>query len=118
MRRVREIRGQLLDIMQSRGLAEVSCGAAWDEVRRCICCAYFHKAARLKGIGEYVNARTGMPCHLHPTSALFGLGFTPDYIIYHDLVMTSKVRAAAGSRHCGWAALTSRATPRRSICST
>ena len=35
--------------------------------------------------------RTGMPCHLHPTSALFGMGFTPDYIIYHELVMTSKV---------------------------
>ena len=32
-----------------------------------------------------------MPCHLHPTSALFGMGFTPDYIVYHELVMTSKV---------------------------
>ena len=36
--------------------------------------------------------RTGMPCHLHPTSALFGMGYTPDYIVYHELVMTSKVR--------------------------
>jgi pre-mRNA-splicing factor ATP-dependent RNA helicase DHX38/PRP16 len=44
-----------------------------------------------QGIGEYVNMRTGMPCHLHPTSALFGMGFTPDYIVYHELVMTSKV---------------------------
>ena len=39
-----------------------------------------------------MNMRTGMPCHLHPTSALFGMGFTPDYIVYHELVMTSKVR--------------------------
>eukprot|EP01097_Dermamoeba_algensis_P009794 TRINITY_DN7036_c0_g1_i1.p1 TRINITY_DN7036_c0_g1~~TRINITY_DN7036_c0_g1_i1.p1 ORF type:complete len:130 (-),score=28.09 TRINITY_DN7036_c0_g1_i1:120-509(-) len=31
-----------------------------------------------------------MPCHLHPTSALFGLGYTADYIVYHELVMTSK----------------------------
>ena len=46
----------------------------------------------LQGIGEYVNMRTGMPCHLHPTSALFGMGYTPDYIVYHELVMTSKVR--------------------------
>lgn len=53
--------------------------------------AYFHQAARLKGIGEYVNCRTGMPCHLHPTSALFGMGFTPDYVVYHELIMTSKV---------------------------
>ena len=37
-----------------------------------------------------MNTRTGMPCHLHPTSALFGMGYTPDYIVYHELVMTSK----------------------------
>ena len=40
--------------------------------------------------GEYVNCRTAIPCHLHPTSALYGLGFTPDYIVYHELVFTSK----------------------------
>ena len=44
-----------------------------------------------QGLGEYVNLRTGMPCHLHPTSALFGMGYTPDYIVYHELVMTAKV---------------------------
>jgi len=90
MRKVREIRSQLLDIMKSQKLAHISCGSGWDIVRKAICSAYFFQAARLKGIGEYVNARTGMPCHLHPTSSLFGLGFTPDYIIYHDLVMTTK----------------------------
>ena len=31
-----------------------------------------------------------MPAHLHPTSALFGMGFTADHIVYHELVMTSK----------------------------
>lgn len=39
-----------------------------------------------------MNVRTGMPCHLHPTSSLFGMGYTPDYIIYHELVMTTKVK--------------------------
>jgi len=51
----------------------------------------------LQGIGEYVNSRTGMPCHLHPTSSLFGMGFTPDYVVYHELVMTSKVRDQSGT---------------------
>jgi pre-mRNA-splicing factor ATP-dependent RNA helicase DHX38/PRP16 len=32
----------------------------------------------------------GMPAHLHPSSALYGLGYTPDYVIYHELVFTSK----------------------------
>lgn len=31
-----------------------------------------------------------MPCHLHPTSSLYGMGMTPDYIVYHELIMTVK----------------------------
>ena len=92
-----------------------SVGTDWDVVRKCVCAAYFHQvgcflgnvrqildpmwfhpwqAARLKGIGEYVNARNGMPANLHPTSALFGMGFTADYVVYHELIMTSKVRSS------------------------
>ncbi|KAJ8713246.1 hypothetical protein PYW07_013616 [Mythimna separata] len=90
MRKVREVRQQLKDIMQAQRLPLVSCGTDWDTVRKCICSAYFQQAARLKGIGEYVNCRTGMPCHLHPTSALFGLGTSPDYVVYYELMMTTK----------------------------
>ena len=49
-----------------------------------------NKAAKLKGLSEYVNIRTGMPCHLHPTSALYGMGWASDYVVYHELIMTSK----------------------------
>ncbi|XP_017782578.1 PREDICTED: pre-mRNA-splicing factor ATP-dependent RNA helicase PRP16 [Nicrophorus vespilloides] len=90
MRKVRDVRQQLKDIVIQQKLELKSCGTDWDIVRKCICSAYFHQAARLKGIGEYVNCRTGMPCHLHPTSALFGLGNTPDYVVYHELVMTAR----------------------------
>lgn len=31
-----------------------------------------------------------MPCYLHPTSALYGLGTTPEYVVYHELVYTTK----------------------------
>ncbi|KAL0408496.1 UNVERIFIED_CONTAM: Pre-splicing factor ATP-dependent RNA helicase DEAH7 [Sesamum radiatum] len=58
--------------------------------RKAICSAYFHNAARLKGVGEYVNCRNGMPCHLHPSSAIYGLGYTPDYVVYHELILTTK----------------------------
>ncbi|EDS38208.1 pre-mRNA splicing factor ATP-dependent RNA helicase PRP16 [Culex quinquefasciatus] len=90
MRKVREVRQQLKDIYVQQRLKVQSCGTNWDVVRKCICSAYFYQAARLKGIGEYVNLRTGMPCYLHPTSALYGLGTTPDYVVYHELVMTAK----------------------------
>ncbi len=90
MKKVREIRQQLKEILEAKKLEVISCGNDWDVVRKCICSAYFHHAARLKGIGEYVNLRTGMPIHLHPTSALYGMGMTPDYIVYHELIMTVK----------------------------
>ena len=90
MRKVREVRAQLKEIMEQQKMKLVSSGTDWDIVRKCVCAAFFHQAARLKGIGEYVNTRTGMPAHLHPTSALFGMGFTADHIVYHELVMTAK----------------------------
>lgn len=39
---------------------------------------------------HYAQCCAGMPCFLHPTSALYGLGYTPDYIAYHELVYTTK----------------------------
>lgn len=81
---------QLEDIMKMQKLAMISAGTDFDVVRKAICSGYFHQAARVKGIGEFVNIRTGLPTHLHPTSALYGLGYTPSYVIYHELIMTSK----------------------------
>ena len=87
---MREVRSQLVDIMQGMKMEQSSSGMDWDIVRKAICSSYFHNAARMKGIGEYVNLRTGIPCVLHPTSSIYCLGFTPDYVVYHELIMTSK----------------------------
>ncbi|KAL8954213.1 MAG: hypothetical protein Q9183_007264 [Haloplaca sp. 2 TL-2023] len=67
-----------------------SCGTDWDVIRKCICSGYYHQAAKVKGIGEYINLRTSVTVQLHPTSALYGLGFLPDHVIYHELILTSK----------------------------
>lgn len=90
MMRVRSVRNQLLELMKQQKVAHVSCGSNWDIVRKCICSAYFFNAARIKGIGSYINMLTGTPCQLHPSSALYSLGYTPDYVVYHELVMTTK----------------------------
>jgi pre-mRNA-splicing factor ATP-dependent RNA helicase DHX38/PRP16 len=90
MKKAREVRSQLIDIMKKIKMKYSSCGSNWDILRRCIASAFFQHAARLKGLGEYVNVKTGMPIHLHPTSALYGLGYTADYLVYHELLLTSK----------------------------
>lgn len=75
MRKAREVRSQLVDIMKSRRIGvEIAGERNWDLVRKAICSACFYKSARMKGIGEYTNLLTGVGCNLHPSSALYGLG--------------------------------------------
>ncbi|KAK9239472.1 P-loop containing nucleoside triphosphate hydrolase protein [Lipomyces kononenkoae] len=90
LRRAREIRQQLLDIVTFQKMSIVSCGTDWDIVRKCVCSGYFHQASKVKGLGEYINLRTSVTVQLHPTSALYGLGYLPDYVVYHELILTSK----------------------------
>ncbi|KAI6128698.1 P-loop containing nucleoside triphosphate hydrolase protein [Pisolithus croceorrhizus] len=77
LRKAREVRAQLEDITKFQKMELISAGTDFDVIRKAITAGYFHQAARVKGIGEYVNIRTGLPTHLHPTSALYGLGYTP-----------------------------------------
>ncbi|GAW02727.1 pre-mrna splicing factor [Lentinula edodes] len=90
LRKAREVRAQLEDIMKFQKMEIVSAGTDFDVIRKAIAAGYFHQAARVKGIGEFVNIRSGLPTHLHPTSALYGLGYTPSYVVYHELILTSK----------------------------
>ena len=90
MRKAQETLGQVLDLLAKHRVAVTSCDGDWDVVRKAVCSGYFFHSARLKGIGEYVNLLTGMPCALHPSSALFGLGYTPNYVVYHELVLSTK----------------------------
>ena len=90
LHRAREIREQIRDIMTNNKMELVSCGYDLDIVRQCICSGYYHQAARRKGLGEYVNLRTSVSVQLHPTSALYNSGDPPDYVVYHELILTSK----------------------------
>ena len=86
-----EIREQLLDVMKKSGIREVEAGPTrWESVRRANCSSYFANSAVLKGVSQYVNLLNVIPCFVHPSSGLFWLGYTPDYVVYHELVITSK----------------------------
>jgi len=90
IRKAREVHAQLLDLMRQQKLEPKSTGGSWDVIRKSICAAYFYNSSKIKGIGEYINMLTGIPSALHPSSALFGLGYTPDYVCYHELISTTK----------------------------
>ncbi|KAK3628167.1 DEAH-box RNA helicase prp16 [Elasticomyces elasticus] len=88
--RAKEIRQQIEDIMKGLDMPVISCGYDLDIVRQCICSGFYHQAAKRKGLGEYINLRTSVSVQLHPTSALFNSGDPPDYVVYHELILTSK----------------------------
>ena len=90
LKKVNDVRKQLILIMQNNNIKLISCKNEWDDIRKCIIAGYFLNTVKLKGIGEYVNLRTGIPCVLHPSSSIYSLGYTPDYCVYHELIMTSR----------------------------
>lgn len=90
IRKAREVHAQLLDLMKQKKLELQSCEGSWDVVRKSICSAYFYNSSKMKGIGDYMNMLSGIPSSIHPSSALFGLGHTPHYVCYHELISTTK----------------------------
>lgn len=90
LHRAEEIRNQIKDIMASLKMELVSAGYDTEIIRQCICSGYYHQAAKRRGLGEYVNLRTSVAVQLHPTSSLYNSGDPPDYVVYHELILTSK----------------------------
>lgn len=90
LKKVKEIMVQLKDIMKSQKIEISSAKSDYNQVRKAICAGFFPNAARLKTIGKYTHLKNGLSCVLHPSSALFLLGYPPDYVIYNELLMTSR----------------------------
>ncbi|KAJ2388278.1 DEAH-box ATP-dependent RNA helicase prp22 [Coemansia sp. RSA 2603] len=67
----------------------VSCGERnFDPVRRALCAGFFRHAAKRDPQEGYKTLIEGTPVYIHPSSALFNKN--PEWVIYHELVMTSK----------------------------
>ena len=58
-------------------------------IKKVITSAYIHHVAKFENFKQYKNIRTGLLCYIHPTSSL-SLYNTAEYIIYHDILYTTK----------------------------
>eukprot|EP00756_Hemistasia_phaeocysticola_P048366 Hpha_TRINITY_DN22797_c0_g1::TRINITY_DN22797_c0_g1_i1::g.34310::m.34310/K12815/DHX38, PRP16; pre-mRNA-splicing factor ATP-dependent RNA helicase DHX38/PRP16 len=90
LRRVEEVRVQLREIMQQKGKKIESCGLDTDVVKLALVAGYFHNAGKRRGLSDYYSMLTGVPCFVHPSSALYNGGTMPDYVFYHELICTQK----------------------------
>ncbi|KAF7554515.1 hypothetical protein G7Z17_g2841 [Cylindrodendrum hubeiense] len=88
MRRAKDVRDQLVKIMDRYKHPVVSCGRKTEKVRQALCSGFFRNAARKDPQEGYKTLIEGTPVYLHPSSALFGK--QAEWVIYHTLVLTSK----------------------------
>lgn len=88
MRRAKDVRDQLLQIMGRYKHPVVSCGRDTQKVRQALCSGFFRNSARKDPQEGYKTLIEGTPVYLHPSSALFGK--QAEWVIYHELILTSK----------------------------
>jgi ATP-dependent RNA helicase DHX8/PRP22 len=88
MRRVQDVRQQLVSIMERYRHQVVSCGRNTTKVRQALCTGFFRNAARKDPQEGYKTLIEGTPVYLHPSSALFGK--PAEHVIFHTLVLTTK----------------------------
>ncbi|KAI9152169.1 Pre-mRNA-splicing factor ATP-dependent RNA helicase prp22 [Paramyrothecium foliicola] len=88
MRRAKDVREQLIKIMERHKHPITSCGRTTEKVRRALCFGFFRNAARKDPQEGYKTLIEGTPVYLHPSSALFGK--QAEWVIYHTLVLTTK----------------------------
>jgi ATP-dependent RNA helicase DHX8/PRP22 len=93
MRRAKDVREQLVKIMERCHHPVISCGRKTEQVRRALCAGFFRNAARREaesgsGAGCYKTLIEGTPVSVHPSSVLFGK--QAEWVVYHELVLTTR----------------------------
>ncbi|EIE19374.1 P-loop containing nucleoside triphosphate hydrolase protein [Coccomyxa subellipsoidea C-169] len=88
MKRARDIREQLLGLMERVEIELTSNGGDHDIIRKAIAAGFFYHSALLQKNGTYRTVKNPQTVHIHPSSGLVEV--MPRWVIYHELVMTTK----------------------------
>lgn len=86
--RARDVRQQLVSIMERYKHHIVSCGRNTLKVRQALCSGFFRNSARKDPQEGYKTLIEGTPVYMHPSSSLFGKA--AEHVIFHTLVLTTK----------------------------
>jgi ATP-dependent RNA helicase DHX8/PRP22 len=86
--RAKDIRTQLVGLMNKHRYDIISTGRDYTKVSRAIVSGYFTNCAKRDPQEGYRTMVEGQPVYLHPSSALFNKN--PEWVIYHELVVTTK----------------------------
>ncbi len=89
MRHARDVRTQLVGIMDRHKHEVVGAGRDRDRVRRAICSGFFRNAAvRDTRLMCHKTLAEDAPVYIHPSSALYR--HPPEWCVYHEVVRTTR----------------------------
>lgn len=80
MKRARDVRDQLVGLMERVELEMESNPEDHDAIKKAITAGFFYNAAQLQKTGSYRTLKTGQSVHLHPSS---GLAEVRSYRVLH-----------------------------------
>lgn len=91
LKKVIEIRAQLVRVMKRFGIPLKSCDRDMQAVRKAIIAGSFANSCHLEEYGQngmYKTIRTSQEVYIHPSSVLFRVN--PKWVVYQSLVSTDK----------------------------
>ncbi|GIL53495.1 hypothetical protein Vafri_9087, partial [Volvox africanus] len=98
MKRARDIRDQLVGLMERVEIEMVGDPTDIDAIKKAIASGFFYHTAQLRKDGSYRTIKHPMMVNLHPSSSLNPprregqpiIQALPRWVVYHELVLTSK----------------------------
>jgi pre-mRNA-splicing factor ATP-dependent RNA helicase DHX16 len=87
MKRARDVRDQLVALVERVEIPLISCENDSVAIRKAVTAGFFYHAGKLE-IGSYKTSKHQQTVYIHPNSCLFET--PPRWLIYHDLDFTTK----------------------------
>ncbi|KAJ8451442.1 hypothetical protein Cgig2_017833 [Carnegiea gigantea] len=90
MKRARDIRDQLEGLLERVEIEPTSSLNDLEAIKKSITSGFFPNSARLQKNGSYRTVKHPQTVYLHPSSGLAQVEPLPRWVIYHELVLTTK----------------------------
>ncbi|KAI9635247.1 P-loop containing nucleoside triphosphate hydrolase protein [Dioszegia hungarica] len=88
--RVRDIRDQLAQLCERVEVVVESTPNEVVPVQKALTSGYFYNTARIDRGGGYKTTKNNHSVYVHPSSCIIGMQPPPRFILYYELVLTSK----------------------------
>lgn len=88
--RVRDIRDQLAQLCDRVEVIIESTPNEIVPVQKAMTAGYFYNTARIDKGGGYRTTKNNQTVYMHPSSGMIGMQPPPRFILYYELVLTSK----------------------------